>query len=153
MKKLLLTINILFVFISANSQENFEWDIKDFTFLDNREYNRGFAKPQTIFGTRIDFTTGFRIDSVHLFQFGADYLYEFGAKANATPLFPTIYYSYSSKKYDFNFGAFPRANKLNYPRLLLNDTLQYYRPNIEGTYVNYKGKYGNQNFWIDWVGR
>ena len=153
MKKIIISLNIILISFSANSQEKFEWNIKNFTFLDNREYDRDFAKPQTIFGTRLDFTTGFRVDSVHLFQFGADYLYEFGARANAIPLYPTIYYSFSNKHYDFSFGAFPRANKLNYPRLLLNDTLQYYRPNIEGTYVNYKGKYGNQNLWIDWVGR
>ncbi len=153
MKNFLIIFSIILLSFSAKSQEVFEWNAQYFSFFDNREYNRAYAKPQTIFGNRLDFSAGFRIDSVHLIQFGADYLYEFGSKTNAIPLFPTIYYSYSDTHSDFNFGAFPRNNKLNYPKLLLNDTLNYYRPNVEGFLFNYKGKLGNQNVWIDWVGR
>jgi len=153
MRNFSIILLIILFPLSAKSQEVFEWNAQYFSFLDNREYNRYIAKPQTIFGNRIDLSVGFRIDSVHLVQFGTDYLYEFGSKVNSIPLFPTIYYSYSDTHSDFNFGAFPRNNKLNYPKLLLNDTLNYYRPNIEGFLFNYKGTLGNQNVWIDWVGR
>ena len=153
MKKPLLILAFASIFISLKSQESFEWKTQYFSFFDNREYFNPYIQPQTIFGNRLDLSVGFRIDSVHLIQAGADYLYEFGADANTVPLYPTIYYSYTNKRFDFHFGAFPRSDKINYPNLLLSDTLKYYRPNIEGMLLNIKGKTGFQNFWIDWVGR
>ena len=154
MKHFLLILTFTTIFFSANSQETFEWNTQYLSFFDNREYAQNpYIQSQTMFGNRLDVSLGFRIDSVHLIQAGVDYLYEFGADGNSIPLFPTLYYSFSNKHFDFHFGAFPRHKLPNYPTLLLTDTLNYYSPNIEGALINYKGKYGYQNVWADWVGR
>jgi hypothetical protein len=41
----------------------------------------------------------------------------------------------------------------DYPRAMLNDTLMYYRPNIEGLYAQYNSPHFWQNGWIDWLSR
>ena len=154
MKHLFLLLSLSTIFLTSKSQETFEWKTHYFSFFDNREYAQNpYIQSQTMFGSRLDVSVGFCIDSVHLIQAGADYLYEFGANANSIPLFPTLYYAYSNKHLDFYFGAFPRTELPNYPTLLLTDTLNYYRPNIEGSLLNYKGKNGFQNIWADWTGR
>jgi len=50
-------------------------------------------------------------------------------------------------------GSFPRHDLPNYPLVLLTDTLQYYRPNIQGGFIEVMGDWGNQNAWCDWTSR
>jgi hypothetical protein len=130
-----------------------EWKIKSLSFLDNREYFNAYTNDQTMFGNGIDITGGFRIDTLHLFQVGVNFLYEFGSEASDIKIFPVIYYKYQTKYTNFLMGSFPRFESLDYPNVLLLDTLYYYRPNIEGSLFAIKGKYGFQNMWIDWTGR
>jgi len=149
---------VVFFFIiliqqSINAQKAVEWHVLNKTFIDNREYFNSYAKPQTIFGTRLDLSAGFSIDSVHSVQAGADFLYEFGSSNEDIKISPTIYYHYNSKDIEFLFGAFPRHKNLEYPKILHNDTLYYYRPNLEGSMVGVKRKSGFQKLWIDWTGR
>ena len=147
---------IVFLFINTQSilsQQLHSWRIQDFTFLDNREYFNPYAKPKTIIGTRLDLSAGFRIDSLSVLYVGGDALYEFGSHAKDTKFYPTLYYQYRGKKINFLFGAFPRVQNLQYPRILHNDTLQYYRPNLEGALLSVRLKRGYQKAWIDWTGR
>ncbi len=60
---------------------------------------------------------------------------------------------YQTKSVLSYFGAFPRKNLLNYPLALLTDTLNYYRPNIEGGFFQFSGSWGKVNAWCDWTGR
>ena len=64
-----------------------------------------------------------------------------------------MYYHYDTEKIDFLIGAFPRNNLMNYPLVFLSDTLNYYRPNIEGTCLGYTGKNWQQHVFIDWTSR
>ncbi len=50
-------------------------------------------------------------------------------------------------------GVFPRYGKLEMPLALLTDTLNYYRPNVEGIFMEYKTSGFRHNLWIDWTGR
>ncbi len=122
-------------------------------FLDNREYFNPYTGGQTMFGNRLNLGAEYSIDSVQKLYTGVDYIYEFGAPANHIPLLPSIYYAYTDPSINFKFGSFPREGSIDYPYLLLTDTLQYYRPNIEGSYFRIKSKHAFQNIWIDWVGR
>lgn len=153
MKRLL----ILLVFISSApylfSQKLQEWHIQNHTFLDNREFFNSYTQPQTIFGSRLGISAGFNLDSVHSIQIGANFLYEFGSTIKDIAVNPIIYYKYDTKKVDFIFGAFPRYKHVDYPRILHNDTLAYYRPNIEGAVFKLKLKKGYQKIWIDWTSR
>ncbi len=153
MKRLVLLFGFLFLLMNLYSQRVKEWHIQSHTFLDNREFFNNYTQPQTIFGSKLAVSAGFSLDSVHIFQVGADLLYEFGSESKDIKVKPIIYYKYNTEKIQFSFGAFPRISNIDYPRILHNDTLAYYRPNVEGGLLRLKTKKGEQKIWIDWTGR
>jgi hypothetical protein len=51
-------------------------------------------------------------------------------------------------------GAFPRSRALeNYPRLFFQDSISYYRPNLNGIFSEYRKGDNYFNVWLDWTGR
>jgi len=147
---ILLTL-VLFMALPAVSQ-TFEWQAGFNGFLDNREY-ASINDPQTIFGSRTWGEMGATMSDQHRFRIGLNYLYEFGHNMDAHLPDVTMYYQFEDERFDIRIGAFPRNNLLNYPLALLSDTLLYYRPNIEGAYLAFKGNWGYQNVFIDWTSR
>lgn len=128
----------------------------DFVFdqiFDNREYFSDYAFAQTIFGSRIDVQASFKIDSMHRVATGINYMYEHGSSILAIKPTVDLYYQYSGKNLDMSFGSFPRRNKLEMPLYFLTDTLNYYRPNIEGALLDYSWNWGEALVFIDWTGR
>jgi hypothetical protein len=98
---------------------------------------------------------GLGIDSTSRIRIGFNSLHEFGDKHHfARKIDPVIYYNYKNKGVDFYLGAFPRYQLLqNYPRALLRDPLQYFRPNLEGFLFNYSKRSFEQQVWIDWTSK
>jgi hypothetical protein len=143
---------ILWLGSMSLSAQKFEWEAGFDGFLDNREYF-SIDNPQTIFGSRIRGEIGASLESGHRMMAGINYLYEFGSQPDEYMPDITMYYQYKSSHVDFKLGAFPRQNLLHFPQAMLSDTLQYYRPNIQGAYFAYKGDLGFQNVFIDWVSR
>ncbi len=155
LRKLFLSSLLLASTIFARAQE-LEGNLSFFGFMDNREYMKSGRYSQTIFGTRISPEIGIRIDSIHRLRVGFNALYEFGSQKGSfvDKIEPVIYYQYQNNKIDFFIGSFPRINLVDdYPRALLSDTLNYYRPNVQGML----GKYENDKFreiiWLDWTSR
>jgi len=151
---LLLTI-LIFSAGSTFAQE-LEGNLSFFGFMDNREYMKSGRYSQTIFGTRISPEVGLRIDSVHRLRVGFNALYEFGSqRANFfDKIEPVIYYQYEKKNVDFFIGSFPRQNLVDdYPRALLSDTLNYYRPNVQGMLGRYETSTFREIIWLDWTSR
>jgi hypothetical protein len=124
-----------------------------FGFMDNREYFNPYVNDQTIFGSRINAEIGLAIEENKKVMAGFDYLYEFGSKGELIAPDIILYYNSKTKYLDFYLGAFPRLNLLNMPMALMIDTFQYYRPNMEGILLNYRGKNFRHNIWLDWQGR
>ncbi len=146
---------ILFFTIAFSSQlqsQRFEWLAGFDGFLDNREYY-SVDLPQTIFGSRFRAEVGGSIDDIHRLRAGINYLYEFGTAIDANKPNLTLYYEYHNKGLRFLAGAFPRGDLLRFPLSLLSDTLNYYRPNIEGLYAGYSWVWGRQNAFLDWTSR
>lgn len=153
MKKILFFLLITLAVKSACGQD-LEWMAGFDGFLDNREYQSSVQYPQTIFGARTWLEFGAGLDNVHHFRAGINYMYEFGSEINAIKPLPVLYYHLDMKPVTFYFGAFPRGDLLDFPLALLTDTLNYYRPDIEGMYLNYDlGRWGWENVFIDWTGR
>ena len=153
MKKTGFFLLIVFLIKPAFGQ-NLEWMAGFDGFLDNREYQNSVQYPQTIFGARTWLELGGNIDQIHNIRAGINYMYEFGSEINAIKPLPVLYYHLDWKPLDFYFGAFPRRDLIDYPLALLTDTLNYYRPNIEGMYLSYDlGRWGSENVFIDWTGR
>jgi hypothetical protein len=120
---------------------------------DNRELTTPYVKSQTIFGARINPGVSFGFDSYHSVNLGINYMYEFGGELLGIMPQLDLYYSYKSEQFNFLVGSFPRKDLLDYPLLVLTDTLNYYRPNMEGASVSYAWGWGDVHAWIDWTGR
>ena len=145
---------ILFLTIAGVCQaQDIRYKIGYYGFLDNREYFNPYVNDQTIFGSRINAEIGLGFDENKKVMAGIDYLYEFGSKGELIPPDITLYYNSKTKYLDFYLGAFPRLNLVNMPMALMIDTFQYYRPNIEGILLNYRGENFRHNIWLDWQGR
>jgi hypothetical protein len=54
---------------------------------------------------------------------------------------------------DLYLGSFYRDPICKMPDVILNNTLQYYKPNMEGIYLSYRKAWFNHNIWIDWTSR
>ncbi len=121
--------------------------------LDNREYFTEYAKHQTIFGIRINPGIGFSFDTVHRIVCGVNFMYEFGGELFGVIPQIDLYYSYSTERLQAFFGSFPRNEVLSYPLMILTDSLDYYRPNIEGSSIRYSWEWGSIHGWVDWTGR
>jgi hypothetical protein len=150
---------IISIVILANNvlkAQILEGNINYFGFMDNREYKNSGKVSQTIFGNRLSPVLGLKLDSFNRFHFGFNALYEFGSQKNKffDKIDPVIFYQNHQRNWDFYIGSFPRLNLLSdYPRALLKDTLNYYRPNIQGMLAKYQTKNFKETIWIDWTSR
>ena len=152
MQRYPLLILFLLMYCAAGAQQ-FEWNVNFHGFADNREYSKSGGYSQTIFGVRVAPEVGLVVDSVHRLRAGINYLHEFGAKP-VGEITPTVYYNYRQHGFDFYIGMFPRETLLrDYPRAILNDTLLYYRPNVEGMLLRFERETFFQQLWIDWTSR
>jgi hypothetical protein len=145
---------VLAAFSSAVTAQQLEGNLNLHSFADNREYMKSNRFSQTIFGARLSPEIGLLLDSMHRIRVGFNAMHEFGSPKFTTKIDPVIYYQYQQKNWDFYIGAFPRFNLLDdYPRAIFNDTLAYFRPNIEGMLVKLKSGKWRQTVWIDWTSR
>ena len=149
---------LLFIFIFTTTiikaQYSVDLNFNGLSFLDNHEYKDFVDRSHTYSGTRLAIDFGLNLDSLHHFVFGVNGIHEFGAIPFFLKVDPIAYYKFQSKKWLFQAGEFSRKGLLdNYPRALLNDTLQYYRPNIEGLLARYQNHYFTETGWLDWVSR
>lgn len=153
-KKLYLIIFISSITTTASLAQSIDVNFNALGFLDNREYKDFIERSRTYSGTRTALDFGINIDSLNHFYAGVNAIHEFGAIPFFLKVNPVFYYKFKSAKWEFYAGEFPREGLLsNYPRALLNDTLQYYRPNIEGLLARYHTAHFSETGWIDWVSR
>ncbi|WP_262245574.1 hypothetical protein [Parapedobacter soli] len=145
---------VLLAFTAAHAQD-IGWNVDFHGFADNREYAHSDRYSQSILGIRIAPEIYFSLDSSHFLHTGINYLHEFGSRSTSDGnVSPTVYYNYKRQGHDFFIGMFPRSGLLTgYHRAILNDTLQYYRPNVEGLLWRYTRKAFRQQLWIDWTSR
>jgi hypothetical protein len=98
--------------------------------------------------------TGLRWDSVHLVAAGVNMLHEFGSSNPVDKLYLTAFYEFNKKPFRFLMGAFPRDNLLDkYPRIFFQDSISYYRPNINGIFWEISSGKNYFNLWLDWTSR
>jgi len=153
-KKFYLIILISTITSTAALAQSLDIHFNGLGFLDNREYKDFVARSRTYSGTRTALDLGLNLDSLNHFIVGVDAIHEFGAKPYFLKVNPVAYYKYESSKWLFDAGEFPREGLIsNYPRALLNDTLRYYRPNVEGLLARYHNEHFTETGWIDWVSR
>jgi hypothetical protein len=148
MKRVIILFLLFSTFITK--AQDFEYQVLFEGIGDNREYFSQVAMPQTILGTRGAFEIGVEMDG-HRLRGGLSELFEFGSDINFHQPKLTMYYQFKNEQTEFLFGAFPRRGKIDFPLAMLTDTLNYYRPNIEGLYGDVQWDWGHQNGFVDWV--
>lgn len=156
MRKIYLSLCILVGLVAINSAfaQNVDINVNHFGFLDNREYKSMADRSFTVFGNQASLDLGVQLDEVNNFRLGAIATQEFAAKPAIVKVVPIIYYNYHQKNWLLNLGTFSRQGLVDkFPRAILNDTLNYYRPLMMGMLAQYRGKHGHQSVWIDWVSR
>jgi hypothetical protein len=141
--------------VSRLFSQDFFWQTSLFSFFDNLEFADSRVKiPQTMAGVMIAPEVGFKWDSVHRIGGGVNLIHEFGSTDVIDKVYPTAYYEYSGGPFRFIMGAFPRSRALeSYPRVFFQDSLSYYRPNINGIFLEFHPSGGYVNAWLDWTGR
>ncbi len=153
-----LSLCLLFIALIVStdcfSQEK-RWQVGLFSFFDNTEFGQSAVKiPQTMSGVHFLPEVGLSWESTHSVNVGFDLLYEFGSSEVIDFFYPTAYYSYDRKPFRFLMGAFPRKTTIdNYPRLFFQDSISYYRPNINGVFWEFRKDKDYINLWLDWTGR
>jgi hypothetical protein len=140
--------------VSGYSQEK-KWQIGLSSFFDNTEFGRSAVQiPQTMAGVHFLPEVGLCLDSVHYVNIGFDALHEFGSSRTVDYFYPTAYYEFNKKPYRFYMGAFPRKYALEkYPRIFFQDSIYYYRPNINGLFWERRQNENYANVWLDWTSR
>jgi hypothetical protein len=151
---LLIFITLLVTCINGLSQQA-DWKLNILNFMNNTEFGGSSVKiPQTMSGIVVSPEVGLVWDSVHTVNIGVNLLHEYGSKEAIDLLYPVAYYQYYDGHIRFIMGAFPRLNAIgNYPRLFYQDSISFYRPNINGAYWEYRNNKDYINLWIDWTGR
>src|ERR1035437_7120500 len=137
----------------TNTTNTIDIHFNGFAFLDDHEYDALIPLRKTISGTRTEIDLGYNVDSLNHFVVGVNPLHEFGGVPYFVQVNPVAYYTYTGKHWLFNAGEFPRNELLNYPRALINDSVQYFRPNVEGLLLRNTNRFGHETGWIDWVSR
>ncbi len=151
--KLISLLLLSLMSLTNFAQSTVSWNLVFNGITDNREFFNVYTMPGTIAGARITPSFLVSFEKNHTLNFGGSYMYEFGSEPNALPLLPLLNYAYSDSTFDFKIGAFPRQNAVEYPQVLMIDTLRYFDPLIDGAFFQVKTQYGKQYAWFDWVAR
>jgi hypothetical protein len=150
-----ITLVLMFLLsacIEGRAQQ-FEWKTGFFGFFDNREYFNEFIIPQTIGGSSLSAEAGFAINPRNHFRAGLGYTYEYGSKGDYLLPDVILYFKGEWKPATFYIGSFPRHELIEHPLAMMTDTLLYYRPMVEGLYIEHRREWGYQNIWLDWTSR
>jgi len=147
-------ILLLFISTVSFSQEKY-YRLDLFSFFDNTEFGRSAVTiPQTMAGVIAAPEMGLTWDTLNKVSVGVNLLHEFGSPKAIDRFYPTAYYEYSRGSFRFMMGAFPRSRALEkYPRLFFQDSVSYYRPNMNGLFWEYRKSKNYLNVWLDWTGR
>lgn len=151
-KYLFISLVLILIFQQSTGQELI-WKAGFNSFFDNREYFNNYAEPGSILGARTFVEGGFAIDKQNSFSVGVNFMYEFGDEFRDEYVNPIMYYKHNSKSTDIYMGAFPRKGLFELPYMMQSDTFNYYRPNVEGIFLNFKNSWGKQSVWLDWTSR
>jgi hypothetical protein len=151
-----LLIPALFIMFSYEGfSQQLTWNAGLFSFFDNVEFGKSAIKiPQTMAGVMMIPGAGLTWDTVHKVNIGVNMMHEFGSSNAIDKFYTTAYYCYDGKPFRFLMGAFPRNMAVEkYPRLFFQDSISYYRPNLNGFFAEYSKGTDYFNFWLDWTGR
>ena len=154
MKRILFFLVLLTGFFTLSSQE-FIWKADVNSFFDNMEFSKSNVQnSQTMAGVHVSPEVGVSWKKDHRLLVGVDVMHEFGSKDIIDYYDLIAYYEYDGKPFRFYMGAFPRKMVLDrYPRMFFQDSINNYRPTINGLFWELRSEKNYLNVWLDWTSR
>jgi len=155
MKRLLGVLFPCLLLILPLSAQQKVWKVGVNAFFDNTEFGHSKIQiPQTMAGVHFAPEFGLSWDTVHQVFVGADVMHEFGSNKVIDFINPIAYYEYNSAPFRFFMGAFPRKMVLDdYPRIFFSDSINNYRPTMNGFCWEFSHHKSYIRAWLDWTSR
>jgi len=156
MKKRILVFLLVLEVGGMNAfSQDFLWKTGVYNFFDNTEFAHSkLTIPQTMAGVHLSPEIGLKWNDNHHFFAGFDAMHEYGSDKIINYFDPIVYYHFAGEQFRFFAGAFPRKQTLEkYPRIFFQDSINFYRPTVNGVYWEYVSDGNYMNVWLDWVSR
>lgn len=155
MKRIVLIIIPCFLFLLPILAQQKVWKVGVNSFFDNTEFGHSTLQmPQTMAGVHFAPEVGLSWDTIHRVYVGVDALHEYGSNKVVDYIDPIAYYEYNCAPFRFYMGAFPRKMVLDdYPRICFSDSINNYRPNINGLCWEFLQGSSYVRAWLDWTSR
>ncbi|MDR1737508.1 MAG: hypothetical protein LBR66_01625 [Candidatus Symbiothrix sp.] len=140
---------------AASDAQDWVWKAGVHSFFDNTEFSgSALQTAQTMAGVHLAPEIGLQYADKHRVYAGFDVLHEFGSSQIIDFSDLIAYYEYDGKLLRFLMGAFPRRGSIDrYPRMFFQDSINNYRPVVNGFLLEYSQKKHFINAWLDWTGR
>jgi hypothetical protein len=153
MKKLAFPALLLMLSHLLTAQ-TLEWKAGMYHFFDNTEFlGSSYVNDQTMAGIRFSPEIGLKMNQHH-FSVGFDALKSYGSPNMVDSCSPTAYYLFDNGHFRFMMGSFAREGQLNeYSRAFFQDSIRYYRPNMNGFLLAYTSDELKAKLFLDWTGR
>ncbi len=154
MRKLLIPVFCTLFVNSWLFAQNVEWKAGINYFFDNTEYAKStLTNDQTMAGVHFSPEVGLGWGEQHHIFVGADVL-KISGSANVIDIAqPIAYYHFEKKNSSFYAGGFPRSELLsNYSDLFFQDSINNYRPTLQGIFWQAGSRTSYFNLWLDWTG-
>jgi hypothetical protein len=154
MKKFLFPA-LLFLFTPALLAQELEWKAGMYHFFDNTEFlGSSYINDQTMAGIRVMPEIGWGFEGKHHFRVGFDALKSYGTNSFIDNITPTAYYLYDNGRFRFTMGSFAREGQTDeFSRAFFQDSIRYYRPNMNGFMLAYRGNDFRAKAFLDWTGK
>ncbi len=128
------------------------YDVRDYSFFDNREVRTPYQRSQTLFGTCLMGEVGVEWDA-HAVMVGGYGIKDFGYHGIIGKDL-ALYYRYADGHFSGAFGAFPRETlRRELPDIFVYDSIRYYTPVLHGALIQYAGRYGYAEFYCNWLNK
>lgn len=147
-KRFLNLLSFLLLFINASAIEPV-WSVDMGSVFDNREGDGKIKKSETYFFITLAPEVGVKFTSRDRICGGAIWTQPLENKLGRFQ--PTVYYRHEGEHWKFSMGLFPRTQiREPLPRFLWSDSLAYFQKNIRGALLQYSGRNGFFDAYIDW---
>ncbi len=154
MKKAAFSVLLLMLSHLLTAQ-TLEWKAGMYHFFDNTEFlGSNYISDQTMAGIRFSPEIGLSMKGKHHFLVGFDALKSYGSPNFVDSITPTAYYLYNNGHLRFMMGSFAREGQLNdFSRAFFQDSIRYYRPNMNGFLLAYSTESLHAKLFLDWTGK
>ncbi len=133
------------------AQTSFDWNVDFRTVFDNREGDRTYTDPETIFFTRLSPEAGLGLGKADRFACGLVWIQPIAYQWEGKRVRPTVYYRHDGGCWSGSVGLFPRTQLMEeLPSFMWCDSLEYFGDNIRGALLQWHNGRSFAEICLDW---